>query len=135
MESKIEQLKTTRKPIPRHITVKELPEQQRFNKLSMYSKYFIDTIKMIAYRAETSMAHILRDTLAHTDQARRLLQAVYTTNVDLIPNKDHNTLTVRLHHLANHSTDIALQNLCQHLNDTRTVFPDTDLRLIYELIP
>jgi hypothetical protein len=135
LEKTIEESKTERKHTPRHIPIKELSEHQRFNKLSMHSKYFIDTIKMIAYRAETSMAHILRDNMAHTDEARRLLQAVYTTNVDLIPNKEQKTLTVRLHHLANHSTDSALQNLCDHLNDTCTVFPDTDLRLIYEISP
>lgn len=135
LEQDIGKLKDIRKHIPRHIAIKELSEQQRFSKLSMHSKYFIDTIKMIAYRAETSMAHIVRDTLARTDEARRVLQAVYSTPVDIIPNKKHKTLTVRLHHLANHSTDAALQNLCDHLNDTCTVFPGTDLRLIYERSP
>ena len=135
VEKKIEGLKSTRKNIPRHITIKELSENQRFCKLSTQSKYFIDTIKMISYRAETSMANILRDNMSHTDEARRLLQAVYNTAVDLIPNRNNKTLTVRLHHLANRSTDAALQCLCEHLNSTFTVFPDTDLRLIYELSP
>ena len=45
----------------RHITVDQLPEEQRFSRLSTQTKHFIDTIKMIAYRAETSMVHIIRE--------------------------------------------------------------------------
>ena len=133
MKKDIEELKGKRKTIPKHITFKELPQALRFDSLSTQSKYFIDTIKMIAYRAETSMANILRDKMSHTDEARRLLQALYTTEVDLIPDKENKTLTVRLHHLANRSSDEVLSYLCENLNETQTVFPGTDLRLIYKL--
>ena len=71
--------------------------------MSTQSKYFIDTIKMIAYRAESSMANILKDTISHADESRRLLQAVYKNEVDLIPDKENKTLTIRLHHLASRS--------------------------------
>ena len=81
------------------------------------------------------MANVLRDTMSHTDEARRLLQAVYTAEADIIPDKDQKTLTIRLHHFANRSTDVALQHLCDTLNDTETIFPGTDLRLIYQLSP
>ena len=90
---------------------------------------------MIAYRAETSMANVLRDSMSHTDEARRLLQSVYNTEADIIPDKDNNTLTIRLHHLANRSTDASLKSLCDELNATEIVFPGTDLQLIYELSP
>ncbi|MFA7062435.1 MAG: putative transposase, partial [Pedobacter sp.] len=39
----------------------------------------IDTIKMVAYRAETAMAHSLGEKLARTDDARALLRSIYTT--------------------------------------------------------
>lgn len=125
-------LKATRKATARHIDVKELPESERFNQLNTHSKHFIDTIKMIAYRAETAMANILRDILAHPDEARRLLQAVYTTEADMIPDTEAGTLTVRLHHLANASSDAAIRKLCNELNDTETLFPRTNLRLVFE---
>jgi hypothetical protein len=35
--------------------------------LSTQSKHLIDTIKMVAYRAETAMAAILREHLAYPD--------------------------------------------------------------------
>ncbi len=90
---------------------------------------------MIAYRAETSMANIIRDKMSHTDEARRLLQAVYNTEVDLIPDKENKTLIVRLHHLANRSSDEVLTYLCENLNETETIFPGTNLKLVYKLSP
>ncbi|MBM2817399.1 MAG: hypothetical protein HW421_4161 [Ignavibacteria bacterium] len=133
LKKDIDELKAKRKTISRHITFKELPQKERFDRLSTQSKYFIDTIKMIAYRAETSMANIIRDKMSHSDEARRLLQAVYTTEIDLIPDKENKSLTVQLHHLANRSTDEVLSYLCECLNETHTIFPGTDLKLIYKL--
>lgn len=135
MGKEIEELKAVRKSTPRHITFAQLSSEQKFDRLSTKSKYFIDTIKMIAYRAETSMANILIDKMSHSDEARRLLQSVYKSEVDIIPDKDKKTLTVRLHHQATHSADEDLAYLCENLNDTETVFPGTDLRVIYELGP
>jgi len=37
------------------------------------SKHFIDTIKMIAYRAETALANLLRETISRSDEVRSLL--------------------------------------------------------------
>ena len=88
---------------------------------------------MIAYRAETAMANILRDTLSHPDQARRLLQSLYKTEADLLPNANQGTLTVRLHHMANACSDAAIQKLCEELNATKTQFPRTNLRLVFKL--
>ena len=111
----------------------ELPEQERFEQLSTPSKHLIDTIKMIAYRAETAMANQLRETMSHPDEARRLLQALYKTEADLLPDDDKGTLTVRLHHMANRSSDTAIEKLCDELNATKTIFPGTNLRLVLKL--
>jgi hypothetical protein len=48
--------------------------------------------------------------------------------------KRYNTLTIRLHPLANTSSDLAVRNLCAELNTTETQFPGTELRLIYDLV-
>jgi hypothetical protein len=127
-------LKAQRKATPRHITVNELPEAQRFERLSTQSKHFIDTIKMIAYRAETAMAQVLRETMSRHDDARSLLCAIYRSDADLLPDAQRKTLTVRLHPLANDSSDAAVRHLCTELNATETIFPGTDLRLIYEMV-
>jgi len=111
-----------------------LPEEARFDRLSTQSKHFIDTIKMIAYRAETAMAQIIRQKMTRHDDARSLLRSIYKTEVDLMPDPQAKTLTVRLHPLANASSDEAVRHLCGELNATETIFPGTDLRVIYELV-
>ena len=40
---------------------------------------------MIAYRAETAMANLLRETLTRPDEVRSLLRAIYCGEADLIP--------------------------------------------------
>ena len=56
---------------------------------------------MIAYRAEAAMARIVRQEMSRPDDAGSLLRAVYGIEVDLIPDEQVKTLTVRLHPLAN----------------------------------
>jgi hypothetical protein len=56
----LDELRALRKATKRHIPYKELAPEARFDRLSTQSKHFIDIIKMIAYRAETAMAQILR---------------------------------------------------------------------------
>ena len=128
-------LKKARKDTPRHIAIKDLPEADRFKQLSTQSKYVLDTIKMIAYRAETAMAAIVRESMSMSrpDEARTLLRSLYTTEADLIPDHALNTLTVRLHHSANACNDGLIRALCAKLNDTETLFPRTNLRLIFAL--
>jgi hypothetical protein len=82
-QGEIEKLKAERKQLPHHITLAELPANDHFKRLRSTQKYFVDTLKMIAYRAETAMASILREKLARTDDARALLRDVYATEVNL----------------------------------------------------
>ncbi len=129
----IEQLKQQRQQTDHHITVKQLPEQDRFARLRTERKHFIDTIKMISYRAETSMASLLRESLARSEDVRTLLRQIYDTEADLFPDAATKTLTVRLHHLTQSAHDRALQKLCDQLNATETVFPGTELQLVFKV--
>jgi len=133
LQRELDTLKAKRKQTPHHIPIEELPEEARFRQLSTQSKHLVDTIKMIAYRAETAMANSLREHLKRPDEARRLLCALYTTEADLLPEPEAGTLTVRLHHAANAATDQAIEKLCEELNATETVFPRTNLRLVLKL--
>jgi hypothetical protein len=129
----LDQLKKQRKDTPRHIPVQDLPESDRFTRLRTERKHFLDTIKMIAYRAETSMGATVREKMARFDDARALLRQIYQTEVDLIPDLQSKTLTVRLHHLTQSAHDAAVRYLCEELTATETIFPGTDLRLVYKL--
>jgi hypothetical protein len=59
LSREIDEFKQQRKETPHHIPVKDLPESDRFSRLLTERKHFIDTIKLIAYRSETSMASLL----------------------------------------------------------------------------
>jgi len=133
LRKKLEELKAKRKQTPHHIPVKDLPEGCRFQRLRPERKQFIDTVKMISYRAETSMVGVLRDKLARADDARALIRQIYQSEVDLLPDLQAKTLTVRLHHLAQTIHDEAVRHLCAELNATETIFPGTALRLFYQL--
>jgi hypothetical protein len=133
LSKELEALKLQRKNTSHHLPISQLPEADRFSRLLPERKHFLDTIKMISYRAETAMASLLDPKLARGDDARSLLRQIYNTEVDLLPDLPAKTLTIRLHHLTQAAHDAALRHLCDQLNATETVFPETDLRLIYQV--
>jgi hypothetical protein len=135
-ETELKAIKEQRKESPKHLTYSELPEADRFLKLATRSKHFIDTIKIIAYRAETAMAHIVRERLNthHQDEARALVRDICTTPADLTPDHTAKTLTVRLHSLATPKNNAAVAHLCTELNATETIYPGTDLRMIFKSV-
>jgi hypothetical protein len=133
LDVEIEKLKQERKGTAHHIPVKSLPEEDRFTRLRTERKHFIDTIKMIAYRAETSLASLLREHLARIDDARALVRQIFETEADLIPDLNANILTVRLHHLTQAAHDQAVEQLLAELNATQTVFPGTHLTLNFKI--
>jgi hypothetical protein len=132
----IEQLKTRRRELSGHIEVGELPEEDQFMKLATRSKHFIDTLKIIAYRAETAMARVMREHLGehHQDEARAYVRELYTTEANLIPDEQAKTLTVELHSLSTPKANQILKHLCLELNATETIYPDTNLKLIFKSV-
>jgi hypothetical protein len=133
LDLQINQLKQSRKDTPHHIPVKLLPPEDRFTRLRTERKHFVDTIKMIAYRAESSMASLLREHIARADDARTLLRQIFDTEADLTPDLFTNTLTVRIHHLTHAAHDQAIEKLLTELNLTKTIFPGTHLTLVFKL--
>ncbi len=133
LDVEINELKEQRKKTEHHIPVKSLPEEERFTRLRTERKHFLDTIKMIAYRAETSLVSILREHLARSDDARTLVRQIFETEADLLPDHKNKTLTIRIHHLTQAAHDQVLEKLCDALNETQTVFPGTDLTLIFKI--
>lgn len=131
-EKKLEQLKIERKEKPRHLALKDLPEPERFSQLRTTKKHFVDTIKLIAYRAETALVALAREKLSRSDDARALVRQLFESAADLYPDAGKKTLTVRLHQLSSGAHDEVLEHLCAELTATETVYPGTDLRLIFQ---
>jgi hypothetical protein len=133
MQCNIAELKHQRSQIKKHILVKDLPQEERFKQLATSSKYFIDTIKMIAYRAETAMVNIMREVMSKVDDGRSLLRCIYNATVDLLPDKQNDILIVKVHYLASRAANKIAEHLCQELNNAEVIFPGTNMRIIYKL--
>jgi hypothetical protein len=135
LQTQLQERKAERGAVAHHLPLGQVPEAERFDRLSSGSKDLVDTIKLVAYRAETAMAQIVREALPKGRQGeeRRLLASLYASEADLIPDQRAGTLTVRLHYPANDMLAGAVERLCEELTATETVFPTTKLRLVYTL--
>jgi len=132
-QTRLETLKAERKKTARHRALKDLPKEEQFPRLRAARKHFVDTIKLLAYRAETVLVGTVREGLARSDDGRALVRELMRTTADLHPDPAAKTLTVRLHPLSSRLQDEAVRHLAEELTATETVFPGTDLRLIFAL--
>ncbi len=134
LQKELESLKKERKQTKKHIPYEELPDEEQFKRIAPARKQLLDTIKMIAYRAETAMAQVLQEYLGRKDDTRPLLRQIYKADIDLVPDDSSKTLTVKLHRLTNQQSDRAVRLLCDHLNETETVYPGTEFKMNFELV-
>lgn len=96
----------------------------------------MDNSKMIAYRAETSMYWLIKRQMNkhHNDEGRKLLQQVYRSDADIIPDYENKILRVNFHHLNHRKDDKRVTWLCEKLNEIETELSGTNLKIIYELV-
>lgn len=133
LENELLTLKSQMQSISKHLEWKDLPQEQKFERLAPSRKRLTDTVKMVAYRAETAMATIVREELSHEDDARSLIRDLLRTDADIHPDEAAGVLQVRLHALANPRSNRAVQHLLDHLNAAEFIYPGTNFRLTYSL--
>ena len=114
-------------------TPRDLPEEEKFERLSPSRKRLTDTVKLVAYRAETALATIAREKLSHTGEARSLIRDLFRSDADLYPDEVTQQIEVRVHTMTNPRSNRAIQHLLEHLNATEFTYPGTNLRLVYTL--
>lgn len=130
-QERLEKLKALRKATKKHVQIKDLPPEGRVAELRGGRKHFIDTIKLIAYRAETALVELARETLRRHDDARSFVRGLFEASVNLRPDPASGQLGVEIHGLANPVHDATLEAMCKELNETEIHCPDTNLRLNY----
>jgi hypothetical protein len=133
-KEKLEKLKARKKETQKHIRISQLPENERFSSLANEKKHIMDNIKMIAYRAETAMANIIKPVMSKGKEARMLLRQIFTADIDLEPDYNNNTLYIALHSLSDEKSNKIARYLCEQLNQTETIFPGTNLRLFFKSV-
>ena len=130
----IEGLVKARQTAEHHVQAGQLSQAERLQALPAPLRLLMDTLRMIAYRAETAMATAVAPGLDNPDTARSLLKSLFRGDASLHPDQQAGTLTVRLLHQPTGAQDLALAPLLDELNRTRTVFPGTSLRLVYKTL-
>ena len=134
IEQQIEAMKIQRKEIPYKISLGQMPESVRYNCLNRESKALQNVIKMICYRAETALANLIYPHYKRANQEiRALIKSIIHASINMEVDKKNECLKIVLFPLANQRSNEAVNKICQTLNDTETIFPGTNLKLIYKI--
>jgi hypothetical protein len=133
-EREVSTLKDRRNETPKHLAWEDLPDADKFERLAPSRKRLTDTVKLVAYRAETALATIVREKLSHTGEARSLIRDLLRSDADLSPDEAAQTLQVRVHGLANPRSNRAIRHLLDQLNAAEFTYPGTTFRLVYTLV-
>ena len=132
-EKELKDINSELEKTPSHIAWDQLPKTEKFERLAPSRKQLVDTVKMIAYRAETAMASIVRESLARNDDARSLLRDLFRSEADLLPDLEQRVLRVHVHPMSTPRADRAIAHLLEHLNAAEFTYPGTTLRLVYSI--
>jgi transposase-like protein len=133
LETKCQTLKVQLAQLPKRVPLNTLLDEADIVKLAPEAKHLTDTIKMLAFRAETALVRCLTLNGVRTeDDGRALVREMLMSSADIVPQPEDHRLLVRLHSLANPRRNQALVKLCVTLNALEVCYPGTDLKLVYE---
>jgi hypothetical protein len=133
LEVLLDQNRAERKKYKRKVTIESLPDEERPTQLLPLNKMLTDTVKMIAYRAETALVAMLMPHLKKEEEARAMVRAMLVSTADIMPDKTNNTLTIRLHRMACPAHDKAIGLLLDELTKIEFCHPETAQKMVYTL--
>jgi hypothetical protein len=133
LEYQLNGLKVELKHTSKHIEWKELDEKDKFLRLLPGRKRLMDTIRMIAYRAETAMVGLITGPTVDSSDARCLLQDLFLTEADILPDPENEQLNIRVHSASRPVANRVLAQLFEHLNSAQVKYPGTELQMAFEL--
>jgi hypothetical protein len=134
IEKEEENLVDKRKKIPYKIPISQMPESTRYNQLNRESKRVLNTIKIICYRAETAFANLLSPHYKRARQEiRALIKSIINTPIDMEVDEDKEQLKITLYPLSNQRSNEAVSKICQTISDSNTIYPGTNLKLIFKI--
>ncbi|MDD2329083.1 MAG: hypothetical protein PHZ13_12470 [bacterium] len=133
-EMELERLRDQRKKTQRKVTLESLPQEQRSTKLLPLNKQLVDSVKMIAYRAETALVALVRRFLTNEEEARALIRELLVSSADIEPDDSAGTLTIKIHRMACPAHDKAIESLLKDLTEQSFCHPETGVRMIFVLV-
>jgi hypothetical protein len=125
--ARLTKLLNQRRKLPRRVEIRDLSQGSVF-KLSTERKHLTDLIKMVAYQAESDLLALLRPHYKRVDQeGRTLLHELFSAagNIQVSASE----LRVTLAALSSPHRNRAAHALCDMLDQTKTTFPGSSLRI------
>jgi len=128
---KVMQLEARRAAVPRRVPVQTILEDPVV-KLAPERKHLTNVIKMVAYQAESELFRLVAPYYKRVrDEGRTLIQSALASAADLeVTEKE---LRVTLAEQSSPHRTRAIAALCSDLNQTKTIFPGSKLRLRYAI--
>jgi hypothetical protein len=131
INQKVEELSN----ISSKIKLKDMPEPSRYNRLKKESKIFMNIIKMIAYRSETALFNSIKPFYKNNEKdGRQIIHTMLSSSANLQPDYENKILKIIIHSQATPRANNALKHLCDLLNQTETIYPLTNLKLVFDPI-
>jgi DNA-binding CsgD family transcriptional regulator len=130
---KLSALMKRRKETPLRVEIRELSKGAVI-KLATERKHLTNVIKMLAYQSESDIVSLLNgEYRRNDDEGRTLIHELLGTSADI--RVSGTELHVTLHPLsAPHRTEAAAA-ICKELTDSKTLFPGSNLRLRFNILP
>jgi hypothetical protein len=128
---RIEQLEKRRTTVPRRVPV-QVVTQEPVVKLAPERKHLTNLIKMVAYQAESDLLRLVAPHYRRAGQeGRTLLQSALASAAGLEVTRTELRITLVAQSSPHRTRAIAA--LCEQLNQTKTIFPGSRLRLRYAI--
>ena len=132
LERDVEALQVRRKGVPKRILAGYLSEEEKLQAIEMKRNLLLDLIRMICFRAETKMTAPLGGG-REGRRPRKILRDLFQSEAELIPEPENRVLRVRVLGGFRDSADASPAVLFEELNQAETIYPETNLRMVYEL--
>ena len=120
--------------IPARLPLAEVNPGQQV--LDTETKLIHHAIRIAAYNTAQTLARTIVTDTGYSradDEAHTLIRTALADSGDIIPDPASNTLHIHLDPLSAPRHTAAINELCQALNDTNTIYPGTNLTLRYSV--
>jgi transposase len=125
---RVQQLRVRQKSLPTRIPLAQALPNRELVKLSTERRHLTNVLKLVAYQIESDLVNLIRPHYARTDdEGRTLIQTTLQSAATL--EQTDTELRVTLAPLSSAHRSQVVAALCDTLNESKTCFPGTRLRM------
>jgi hypothetical protein len=134
LKTEKQRLNAEKKAIPRKIPASALPDDLKLKRIAPSRKLLLDTVRMMAYRAEIVLAGVAREHASEAfDEQHALMKTIFDSHADLIPDGEKRLLEVVIHPAGEARRNRLISAIIDTVNAAEFHYPGTDLLMRYRL--